>query len=95
VTGSSEISSLPGGYNKPHAQAFDKQGFHAGTPPPFGLPMAGQLATGTQGGALGAHTTPYGAPFVPMMPHQPHSQMLHHPLQVGPPGLLTTLSHAT
>ncbi|XP_052794183.1 protein lingerer-like [Mya arenaria] len=81
VTGSSDISSLPGGYSKTHPQAFDKQGFHAGTPPPFNLQMAaGQLATGTQAGSLGAHTTPY-APYVPMMPHQPHSQMLHHPLQ--------------
>jgi len=60
-------------------QAFDKQGFHAGTPPPFNLP----LGTGTQAGPLGAPTTPYAAaPFVnvPMM-QQPHSQMLHPTLQ--------------
>lgn len=64
-------------------QAFDKQGFHAGTPPPFNLQMApGQLATGTQAGPLGTPTGHYGTPFVPVMPHQPHSQMLH-PLQVS------------
>ncbi|XP_060063769.1 ubiquitin-associated protein 2-like isoform X6 [Ylistrum balloti] len=60
------------------SEAFDKQGFHAGTPPPFNLP----LATGTQAGPLGAPTTPYGAaPFmnVPMMP--PHNQMLHPNMQ--------------
>lgn len=78
-SGSSDIQ-IPGYAGKTHAQAFDKQGFHAGTPPPFNLQMAaGQLATGTQAGPLGAPT--YGAPFVPMMTHQPHSQMLHHPLQ--------------
>lgn len=83
VTGS--VASVPGaadmpgsGYGKSHTQAFDKQGFHAGTPPPFNLP----LATGTQAGPLGAPTTPYGAaPFmnVPMMP--PHNQMLHPNMQ--------------
>lgn len=71
-------------YGKTHAQqAFDKQGFHTGTPPPFNLQLAAaatqQLAAGSQAGALGAPTTPYGAPFVPMMTHQPHSQMIHHP----------------
>lgn len=48
------------------------------------MPMAaGQLATGTQAGPLGTPTGPYGAPYVPMMTHQPHSQMLHHQLQVN------------
>lgn len=63
------------------SQAFDKQGY-AGTPPPFNLP----LATGTQAGHLGAPTTPYATPFVPVMAHQPqpHSQMMHL-LQVGSP----------
>ncbi|XP_060063768.1 ubiquitin-associated protein 2-like isoform X5 [Ylistrum balloti] len=82
---SGSVASVPGaadmpgsGYGKSHTQAFDKQGFHAGTPPPFNLP----LATGTQAGPLGAPTTPYGAaPFmnVPMMP--PHNQMLHPNMQ--------------
>ncbi|XP_052278403.1 protein lingerer-like isoform X3 [Dreissena polymorpha] len=73
---------LAGGYaQKNHTQAFDKQAFHTGTPPPFNLPMGGQLATGNQTGPLGAHTGPYGTPFVPMMAHQPHSQMMHHPIQ--------------
>ena len=69
-------------------QAYDKQGFHAGTPPPFNMPLAAgqlaanQLATGSQAGPLGTPTAPYGAPFVPLMTHQPHSQMMHHPLQV-------------
>ncbi|KAL4227227.1 copulation [Mactra antiquata] len=80
-SGSSDIQ-IPGYGGKTHAQAFDKQGFHAGTPPPFNLQMAaGQLATGTQAGPLGAPTAAFGGPFVPMMTHQPHSQMMHHPLQ--------------
>ncbi|XP_060594663.1 ubiquitin-associated protein 2-like isoform X2 [Ruditapes philippinarum] len=76
-SGSSDIQ-IPGYGAKTHTQ-----GFHAGTPPPFNLQQmaAGQLATGTQAGPLGAPTAAYGAPFVPMMTHQPHSQMLHHPLQ--------------
>ncbi|CAL1527721.1 unnamed protein product [Lymnaea stagnalis] len=74
--GTSEIT--PNAYNKTHTQAFDKQGFHGGTPPPFSLP----LATATQAGPMGAPTTPYGAPFLPVMAaHQAHSQMMHHPIQ--------------
>ncbi|KAL8577439.1 hypothetical protein ACOMHN_048074 [Nucella lapillus] len=66
-----------GGYAKSHAQGFDKQGFPAGTPPPFSLP----LANASQAGPLGAPTAPYGAPFLPMMPPQPHNQtLLHHPM---------------
>jgi len=57
-------------------QSFDKAGFHAGTPPPFNIP----LPTGTQAGPMGGPTA-YGTPYVPVMTHQPHSQMLHHPLQ--------------
>lgn len=54
-------------------QAFDKQGFAAGTPPPFSLP----LAAGTQAGPMGAPTNPYGTPgpFIPVMPHS----QIHHP----------------
>ncbi|XP_055868175.1 protein lingerer isoform X2 [Biomphalaria glabrata] len=75
-SGTSDIT--PNAYNKTHSQAFDKQGFHGGTPPPFNLP----LATATQAGPMAAPTTPYGAPFVPVMAaHQPHSQMMHHPIQ--------------
>ncbi|KAH9500843.1 hypothetical protein Btru_073146 [Bulinus truncatus] len=74
--GATEITQ--NAYNKTHSQAFDKQGFHGGTPPPFNLP----LATATQAGPIAAPTTPYGAPFVPVMAaHQPHSQMMHHPIQ--------------
>lgn len=68
----------PNTYSKSHTQGFDKQGFHGGTPPPFNLP----LATASQAGPMGAPTTPYGAPFLPVMAaHQPHSQMMHHPMQ--------------
>uniref|UniRef100_A0A803TH72 Ubiquitin associated protein 2 n=1 Tax=Anolis carolinensis TaxID=28377 RepID=A0A803TH72_ANOCA len=65
-------------YNK--TQAFDKQGFHAGTPPPFSLPSAlgstGPLNPGTAPGYA-------PAPFLHILPahQQPHSQMLHHHLQ--------------
>ncbi|KAL5005522.1 hypothetical protein ScPMuIL_018978 [Solemya velum] len=79
VSGSVSVTSVAGtsdmaGYGKTHAQAFDKQGY-AGTPPPFNMP----LATGTQTGHMGAPTTPYATPFVPVMAHQPqpHSQMMH------------------
>ncbi|XP_068450302.1 ubiquitin-associated protein 2a [Clinocottus analis] len=63
-------------YNK--TQSFDKQGFHAGTPPPFSLPSAlggpGPLNPGAAPGG-------YAPPFLHIMPHQqPHSQMLHHHL---------------
>lgn len=66
------------GYSKTHAQSYDKTaGFHAGTPPPFSLP----LPTGTQAGAMAAPQAAY-APYMQMMTaHQPHSQMLHHHLQ--------------
>ncbi|XP_029641174.1 ubiquitin-associated protein 2-like isoform X4 [Octopus sinensis] len=77
-SGAASTADIPGsGYGKSHGPAFEKQGFHTGTPPPFSLP----LATGTQAGPMGAPTTPYGTPFVPLVTHQPHSQMLHHPLQ--------------
>ncbi|XP_006898565.1 PREDICTED: ubiquitin-associated protein 2 [Elephantulus edwardii] len=58
-------------------QAFDKQGFHAGTPPPFNLPSAlgstGPLAPGAAPG----YAPP---PFLHILPahQQPHSQLLHH-----------------
>ncbi|KAM5258203.1 ubiquitin-associated protein 2 isoform 2-T3 [Hipposideros larvatus] len=61
-------------------QTFDKQGFHAGTPPPFSLPSAlgstGPLAPGAAPG----YAPP---PFLHILPaHQqpPHSQLLHHHL---------------
>lgn len=77
-SGAASTADIPGsGYGKSHAPAFEKPGFHTGTPPPFNLP----LATQTQAGPMGAPTTPYGTPFVPIVTHQPHSQMLHHPLQ--------------
>ncbi|XP_052032226.1 ubiquitin-associated protein 2 [Apodemus sylvaticus] len=69
-------------YNK--SQTFDKQGFHAGTPPPFSLPSAlgstGPLAPGAAPGYA-------PAPFLHIMPahQQPHSQLLHHHLQQDAP----------
>ncbi|XP_039544078.1 ubiquitin-associated protein 2a isoform X4 [Pimephales promelas] len=63
-------------YNK--TQPFDKQGFHAGTPPPFNLPSAlGGTGPLTPGAAPG-----YPAPFLHILPahQQPHSQLLHHHL---------------
>ncbi|XP_068944060.1 ubiquitin-associated protein 2 isoform X6 [Petaurus breviceps papuanus] len=65
-------------YNK--TQTFDKQGFHAGTPPPFSLPSAlGSTGPLTPGAAPGYAP----APFLHILPahQQPHSQMLHHHLQ--------------
>uniref|UniRef100_A0A671ML14 Ubiquitin-associated protein 2-like n=1 Tax=Sinocyclocheilus anshuiensis TaxID=1608454 RepID=A0A671ML14_9TELE len=72
-------------YNK--TQPFDKQGFHAGTPPPFSLPSAlGGTGPLTPGAAPGYAP----APFLHILPahQQPHSQLLHHHLtqdgQVSP-----------
>lgn len=64
-------------YNK--TQSFDKQGFHAGTPPPFSLPSAlGGPGPLNPGGAPGGYAP---APFLHILPHQqPHSQLLHHHL---------------
>ncbi|KAM3845129.1 ubiquitin-associated protein 2 isoform 2-T2 [Vipera latastei] len=65
-------------YNK--AQIFDKQGFHAGTPPPFNLPSAlGSTGPLNPGAAPGYAP----APFLHILPahQQPHSQVLHHHLQ--------------
>ncbi|KAA0719856.1 Ubiquitin-associated protein 2 [Triplophysa tibetana] len=64
-------------YNK--TQTFDKQGFHAGTPPPFNLPSAlGGTGPLTPGAAPGYAP----APFLHILPahQQPHSQLLHHHL---------------
>ncbi|XP_015105461.2 ubiquitin-associated protein 2 [Vicugna pacos] len=81
VSASSGTSGLPdmtgSVYNK--TQTFDKQGFHAGTPPPFSLPSAlgstGPLAPGAAPG----YAPP---PFLHILPahQQPHSQLLHHHL---------------
>ncbi|XP_058719407.1 ubiquitin-associated protein 2-like isoform X9 [Poecile atricapillus] len=64
-------------YNK--TQTFDKQGFHAGTPPSFSLPSA-IGSTGLNPGAAPGYAP---APFLHILPahQQPHSQMLHHHLQ--------------
>ncbi|XP_038599447.1 ubiquitin-associated protein 2 isoform X2 [Tachyglossus aculeatus] len=65
-------------YNK--TQTFDKQGFHAGTPPPFSLPSAlGSTGPLNPGAAPGYAP----APFLHILPahQQPHSQMLPHHLQ--------------
>lgn len=81
VSVSSSTTGLPdmsaSVYNK--TQTFDKQGFHAGTPPPFNLPSAlgstGPLAPGAAPG----YAPP---PFLHILPphQQPHSQLLHHHL---------------
>uniref|UniRef100_A0A2D4HMJ4 Ubiquitin-associated protein 2 n=1 Tax=Micrurus lemniscatus lemniscatus TaxID=129467 RepID=A0A2D4HMJ4_MICLE len=75
-TGMPDISGSV--YNK--AQTFDKQGFHAGTPPPFNLPSA-LSSTGPLNPAAAAGYAP--APFLHILPahQQPHSQVLHHHLQ--------------
>ncbi|XP_063553046.1 ubiquitin-associated protein 2 isoform X15 [Gorilla gorilla gorilla] len=81
VSVSSSTTGLPdmtgSVYNK--TQTFDKQGFHAGTPPSFSLPSAlgstGPLAPGAAPG----YAPP---PFLHILPahQQPHSQLLHHHL---------------
>ncbi|KAM6394695.1 ubiquitin-associated protein 2-like isoform 2-T2 [Rhynochetos jubatus] len=65
-------------YNK--TQTFDKQGFHAGTPPPFSLPSALGSTGPLNPGAAPSYAP---APFLHILPahQQPHSQMLHHHLQ--------------
>ncbi|XP_073445914.1 ubiquitin-associated protein 2 isoform X3 [Dendrobates tinctorius] len=65
-------------YNK--TQTFDKQGFHAATPPPFSLPSA-LGSTGPLNPGAAAGYAP--APFLHILPahQQPHSQLLHHHIQ--------------
>ncbi|XP_069864903.1 ubiquitin-associated protein 2 isoform X3 [Dipodomys merriami] len=64
-------------YNK--TQTFDKQGFHAGTPPPFSLPSALGSTGALAPGAAAGYAPP---PFLHILPahQQPHSQLLHHHL---------------
>lgn len=68
-------------------QTFDKQGFHAGTPPPFSLPSALGSTGPLAAGAAPGYAPP---PFLHILPahQQPHSQLLHHHLpqdaQVSP-----------
>lgn len=72
----------PGYGAKTHSQSYDK-GFHGatGTPPPFNLmPSAAATQGGTALGQPAYAAAPYGIPMVAPT-HQPHSQMLHHPLQ--------------
>ncbi|KAJ6663048.1 hypothetical protein lerEdw1_010869 [Lerista edwardsae] len=61
-------------------QTFDKQGFHAGTPPPFSLPSALGSAGPLNPSPASGYTP---APFLHILPthQQPHAQMLHHHLQ--------------
>ncbi|XP_066469540.1 ubiquitin-associated protein 2 [Tiliqua scincoides] len=65
-------------YNK--TQTFDKQGFHAGTPPPFSLPSALGSTGPLNPGAASGYAP---APFLHILPahQQPHAQLLHHHLQ--------------
>jgi len=73
---STTASDMSANYGKSHTQvglSFDKQGFHAGTPPPFNMAMQ----SGAQAAQM-APTNPY-AQFVPMM--TPHSQLMHHQIQ--------------
>ncbi|XP_058998375.1 ubiquitin-associated protein 2 isoform X6 [Mustela lutreola] len=60
-------------------QTFDKQGFHAGTPPPFSLPSALGSTGPLAAGAAPGYAPP---PFLHILPahQQPHSQLLHHHL---------------
>ncbi|KAJ8791055.1 hypothetical protein J1605_020856 [Eschrichtius robustus] len=80
LPGVSASSSAPGlpdvtGSVYSKTQTFDRQGFHAGTPPPFSLPSA----LGSPG-PLGPGYAP--SPLVHVLPahQQPHSQLLHHHL---------------
>ncbi|XP_066113001.1 ubiquitin-associated protein 2 isoform X6 [Saccopteryx bilineata] len=81
VSVSSSTTGLPdmtgSVYSK--TQTFDKQGFHAGTPPPFSLPSALGSAGPLAPGAAPGYAPP---PFLHILPahQQPHSQLLHHHL---------------
>ncbi|XP_063280155.1 ubiquitin-associated protein 2-like isoform X3 [Prinia subflava] len=78
TSSNTDVSDISGSvYNK--TQTFDKQGFHAGTPPSFSLPSA-LRSTGLNPGAAPGYAS---APFLHILPahQQPHSQMLHHHLQ--------------
>ena len=78
------LDVLSGVWRVSNFQAYERGGYHAGTPPPsfsMALPSAG----GNQAGALGAPAV-YGPPYMPLVPHQQsHSQLLHHAIpQVSP-----------
>ncbi|XP_056266946.1 ubiquitin-associated protein 2a isoform X3 [Pseudoliparis swirei] len=75
VSVNSEVPDISGSvYNK--TQSFDKQGFHAATPPPFSLPSAlGGPGPLNPGGATGGYAP---APFLHILPHQQQQQLLHH-----------------
>ncbi|KAL0977781.1 hypothetical protein UPYG_G00161110 [Umbra pygmaea] len=74
TSGNSGVPEISGSvYNK--TQSFDKQGFHAGTPPPFNLPSA----LGPGGAPGGYAPTPFLHILQPTH-QQPHNQMLHHHL---------------
>nr|XP_021490099.1 ubiquitin-associated protein 2 isoform X5 [Meriones unguiculatus] len=81
-SGTTGLPDMTGSVYK--TQTFDKQSFHAGTPPPFSLPSAlgstGPLAPGAAPGYA-------PAPFLHIMPahQQPHSQLLHHHLPQDAP----------
>ncbi|XP_040337416.1 ubiquitin-associated protein 2 isoform X5 [Herpailurus yagouaroundi] len=81
VSVSSSTTGLPdmtgSVYSK--TQTFDKQGFHAGTPPPFSLPSALGSTGPLAAGAAPGYAPP---PFLHILPahQQPHSQLLHHHL---------------
>ncbi|KAM4877928.1 LOW QUALITY PROTEIN: ubiquitin-associated protein 2 [Thomomys bottae] len=77
-SGTSGLPDMTGSvYNK--TQTFDKQGFHAGTPPPFSLPSALGSTGAMAPGATAGYAPP---PFLHILPahQQPHSQLLHHHL---------------
>ncbi|XP_070542055.1 ubiquitin-associated protein 2-like isoform X2 [Ptychodera flava] len=79
-TSTSAASDMSGSVygSKTHAQTYDKQGFHAGTPPPFNIPLASGSQGGTMNPATGYATSP--AQYVPLMahPHQHQHQHQHH-----------------
>ncbi|XP_061469325.1 ubiquitin-associated protein 2 isoform X2 [Rhineura floridana] len=102
TSGNTGVPDISGSvYNK--TQTFDKQGFHAGTPPPFNLPSALGSTGPLNPGAAPGYAPP---PFLHILPahQQPHSQMLHHHLQQdgqggsgprNPPSALQQKSQAT
>ncbi|XP_047687199.1 ubiquitin-associated protein 2 isoform X5 [Prionailurus viverrinus] len=81
VSVSSSTTGLPdmSGSVYSKTQTFDKQGFHAGTPPPFSLPSALGSTGPLAAGAAPGYAPP---PFLHILPahQQPHSQLLHHHL---------------
>ncbi|ESO01452.1 hypothetical protein HELRODRAFT_175011 [Helobdella robusta] len=75
------LTSGAAGFSKQHVQGFDKSNYHGGTPPPsFNISVPVCTQTGGPGGGQAMYG---GGPYIPMMSHPNHTQMIHHHTMVA------------